>query len=298
MRVPQLANGDVATARRNTERSAPLLDVPRTPEVATYDRFLPGASGPLLARVYIPRGTAAAAPALAFFHGGGWVIGSLATHDGICRAIARDARAVVVSIDYRLGPEHPFPAGREDAIAATRWILANAGSLGIDPSRVAVGGDSAGGNLAALTALALRGEKLQPAFQLLVYPAIDLTRSHPSHQFFRSGYFLDQASINWYLEHYAPDPAIHTDPKASPFFARDLSGLPPTFVVTAGFDPLRDEGRAYADKLRAAGVAVDYTCIEGAIHGVLSMAGALRLGACMLELAATKLREGLRDRTC
>jgi acetyl esterase len=296
MRVPQLASGAVATARRNMERSAPVLDVPRTPDVATYDRFVPGASGPLLARVYIPRGTAAAAPALAFFHGGGWVIGSILTHDGICRALARDARVVVVSIDYRLAPDHPFPAGREDAITATRWILANAGSLGVDSSRVAVGGDSAGGNLAALTAQALRGDKLRPAFQLLAYPATDLTRSQPSHQLFRDGYFLDRASIGWYLQHYAPDPVIHTDPRASPLFAGDLSGLPPAFVVTAGFDPLRDEGRAYAEKMRAAGVPTEYACVDGAVHGILSMAGALRAGAHMLELTAVKLREGLLDR--
>jgi acetyl esterase len=290
-RFPRVARGDVARARRDADRDAPMLDVVRVRDVATYDRFVPGGDGPLQVRVYTPRGMPPGpSPALVYFHGGGWVIGSLATHDGICRRLARDARVVVVAVDYRLAPEHPFPAAREDAIAATRWILAQAASLGVDPARVAIGGDSAGGNLAALAAQALRGEKLQPSFQLLVYPALDLTRNHPSHRYFRDGYFLDKQSMDWYQAHYAPDPATHTDPRASPLFARDFSGLPPAFIVTAGFDPLRDEASAYADKMRVAGVKVQYACIEGAIHGVLSMAGALRVGVEMLELAAASLR--------
>jgi acetyl esterase len=197
--------------------------------------------------------------------------------------------AVVVSVDYRRAPEHPFPSPGEDAIAATRWVLQHARSLGLDPSRVAVGGDSAGGNLAAVVSQALRGEAVRPAFQLLVYPATDLTRSHPSHRFFRDGYFLSGASVDWYLQLFAPDPATHTDPRGSPLHARDLSGLPPALVLTAGFDPLRDEGRAYADKMRDAGVRTEYVCLEGAVHGVLSMAGALRVGARMLTLAGEGL---------
>ena len=294
MRLPEIAGGDVASARRSMERTAPVLDVDRSLDVATYDRFVPGAVGPLRARVYTPRGVrSGSAPALVFFHGGGWVLGSVDTHDGVCRALARGSGTIVVSIDYRLAPEHPFPAARDDAVAATRWVLANARSLGVDPARVAIGGDSAGGNLAAAAAQGLRGESLRPAFQLLVYPATDLTRSQPSHEFFREGYFLTRASIDWYLECFAPDPATHEDPRGSPLFATDLAGLPPAFVVTAGFDPLRDEGRAYADKMRAAGVRVEYECFEGAVHGVLSMAGGLRIGARMLEMTTARLRNSL-----
>jgi acetyl esterase len=266
--------------------------------VVSYGRSIPGAAtstgaAALEARVYKTAGTRGEGPGLVFFHGGGWVLGSLDSHDGICRWLARNAGVTVVAVDYRLAPEHPFPASSEDATAATRWVLERAPSLGIDPARVAVGGDSAGGNLAAVAAQALRGDRLRPAFQLLVYPATDLTRSHPSHKHFSSGYFLTKASIDWYRDHFAPDPATHTDPRGSPLFAPDLSGLPPAFVVTAGFDPLRDEGRAYADKMRAANVAVEYACVEGAIHGVLSMAGGLRVGAEMLSMAGDRLKRGL-----
>jgi acetyl esterase len=292
-RIPDVASGDVATARELMERGAPTLDVPRPWDVVSYGRSIPGAAGALEARIYKTAGTRGETPGLVYFHGGGWVLGSLDSHDGICRWLARSAGVIVVSVDYRLAPEHPFPASAEDAAAATRWVLERAPSLGIDPARVAVGGDSAGGNLAAVAAQALRGDRLRPAFQLLVYPATDLTRSHPSHTYFKTGYFLTRASTDWYLGHFAPDPLTHTDPRGSPLLAPDLSGLPPAFVVTAGFDPLRDEGRAYAEKMRSAKVPVEYSCVEGAVHGVLSMAGALRVGSDMLSMAVEHLRRGL-----
>jgi acetyl esterase len=291
MRIPELASGSVASARKVVERSAHILDVGHVPEVAAYDRAVPGAEGPLMARVYTPPGArGGAAPGLIYFHGGGWVLGTRDTYDRVCRALARVSGVIVISVEYRLAPEHPFPAPGEDAVAAARWVLENARSFGMDPLRVAVGGDSAGGNLAAVVAQALRGDAVRPAFQLLVYPATDLTRSQPSHKFFRDGYFLSGSSVNWYLERFAPDPATHTDPRGSPLHARDCSGLPPALVLTAGFDPLRDEGRAYADKMRAAGVKTEYVCLEGAVHGVMSMAGALRVGARMLTLAGEGLR--------
>jgi acetyl esterase len=290
MQIPEIAGGDVESARRNVERSAPILDIAPAYDVAAYDRAVPGAEGALMARIYTPPAAkGGAAPGLIYFHGGGWVLGSRASYDRVCRALARMSGVIVVSVEYRLAPEHPFPAPGEDAIAAARWVLQNARSLGMDPLRVAVGGDSAGGNLAAVVSQALRGDAVRPAFQLLVYPATDLTRNHPSHKFFREGYFLTRSSMDWYLDHFAPDPATYTDPRGSPLHAADFSGLPPALVLTAGFDPLRDEGRAYADKMRAAGVRTDYVCLEGAVHGVLSMAGVLRVGAQMLTLAGEGL---------
>jgi acetyl esterase len=235
-------------------------------------------------------------PGLVFFHGGGFVVGSLDSHDRTCRALARKAGVVVVSVDYRLAPEHKFPAAVEDAVAATRWVLANASSLGIDSAAVAVGGDSAGGTLAAVVAQALRGEERQPTFQLLLYPLTDVRGGTPSRDWFREGYFLTARSIDWYIQNYIPDVAQHTDPRASPILAGDLSRLPPALVVTAGFDPLRDEGRNYADQMRAAGVAVEYLCSDGSMHGFFSASGALRESARVVDVVAARLRVALAPR--
>jgi len=201
-----------------------------------------------------------------------------------------------VSVDYRLAPEHPFPAATEDAIATARWVLENAPRLGLDAARIAVGGDSAGGNLAALASIGLRDAERRPAFQLLVYPATDLTRGSPSHAMFADGYFLGKAAIDWYLGHYLRDPADAKNPLASPLLAHDLSRLPPALVITAGFDPLRDEGKAYADKMRAAGVDVELACFEGQMHGFLFLGAALRESVRAVDLAAARLREALAKR--
>ncbi len=211
----------------------------------------------------------------------------------MCRALAHRSGVVIASVDYRLAPEHRFPAGVDDALAATRWILGNARSLGIDPAAVAVGGDSAGGNFAAIVALALRGAPLAPVFQFLIYPVTDFTRALPSHRFFREGVMLPETSILWFKEHYLPDPKLETDPRVSPLFAPDLSGLPPALVVTAGFDSLRDEGRAYADRMRDAGVKVEYVCSEGSMHGFFNTAGGIAESARVLDLAADRLRDAL-----
>ena len=293
LKVPPLSGGEVEDARRSLDHSAPTLDLPPEPGVAAYDRSVEGADGPLRARVYVPQGVRGASPGLVYFHGGGWVVGSIESHDRVCRALAGRARLIVVSVDYRLAPEHPFPAAPRDAIAATRWVLANAGSLGIDPARVAVGGDSAGGNLSAVVSLQLRDDSARPAFQLLVYPATDLTRSLPSHAMFRDSYFLSKAAGDWYMHHYLPDRSAETDPLGSPLLVGDLSRLPPALVVTAGFDPLRDEGRAYAEKMRAAGVTVEHVCFEGQMHGVLMLGAGIRDGARMVDLAADRLRAAL-----
>lgn len=292
-KVPPLSGGDVAVARASLDRAAPTLDLV-TRDVAVYDRTVPGAVGPRNARVYVPASAPSSdAPGLVYFHGGGWVVGSIESHDRFCRALAHRAALVVVSVDYRLAPEHPFPAAPEDAIAATRWVLENAALLGIDASRVAVGGDSAGGNLAAVVSLALRDDARRPAFQLLIYPATDLTRALPSHALFADSYFLSKAAGDWYLGHYLPAPADATKPQASPLFADDVSRLPPALVVTAGFDPLRDEGKAYAEKMRAAGVPVEHVCLDGQMHGFLVMGGALRDASRTVDLVAARLRSAL-----
>ncbi len=263
----------VDAGRRELDSSATLLSMPGGELASVEALSLAGPAGPLPARLYRPRGARSPAPALIYFHGGGFVMGSLDSHDGVCRGLAWDARCVVVSVDYRLAPEHPFPAAVVDAVAAFRDVVARAPSLGLDPTRLAVGGDSAGGNLSAVVTLETRADEVRPCFQLLVYPGVDMTLDHPSIDTMRSGFLLERASINWFLERYLPPGHDRRDPRASPFHAASLAGLPPAFVATAGFDPLRDEGRAYADKLAAAGTAVEHRCYGGLVHGFLHFAG-------------------------
>ena len=239
------------------------------------ERDMPGPGGALRLRIYTPQGSGPF-PLLVFFHGSGWVLCSLDTHDGICRNLCAGASCVVASVDYRLAPEHPFPAGLEDCLAATRWCAAHAASLGADPARIVIGGDSAGGNLAAVTALRLRdegGPKLLG--QLLLYPATDWhTPGWPSYAENAEGYGLTRATMEWFWGHYLPDPATQAaHPHAAPLRAASLAGLPPALVTTAEYDPLRDEGEAYADALRAAGVTVAATRWMGMNHGFYFWAG-------------------------
>ncbi len=293
-REPQWHEGGVERARRSFDYSGPLLGVESIEDVRTRDCTAPGAEGPRRVRVYAPASVHdGTGPGLVWFHGGGFVVGTIESHDSVCRSLASESGVIVASVDYRLAPEHRFPGGVNDAMAATRWVLQEGPSIGIDPRRVAVGGDSAGGNLAALVALALRDEPLQPAFQLLVYPAMDLTRGQPSHRFFREGVLLPELTILWFREKYLPDSRLENDPRVSPLFANDLSRLPPALLMTAGFDPLRDEGHAYAERMRDAGVPVDYVCSEGSMHGFLHTAGVIRESARLLTAAADGLRRGL-----
>ncbi|HLK36329.1 MAG TPA: alpha/beta hydrolase [Polyangiaceae bacterium] len=285
-------DGDIAKARHRMDRDGALLDV-RDRSLAVRDVTVQGAVGPRRARVYTPAGAGRNAPGLVFFHGGGFVLGSIESHDGVCRGLAAHSGVVVVSVDYRLAPEHPFPAPTDDATAATRWILENAASLGVDDQALAVGGDSAGGALAIAAARALRGSAKRPAFQLLLYPATDATRREASHKHFREGFMLTERSIDWIIGNYLPDPSTHTDPRASPLLADDLSGMPPGLVLTAGFDPLRDEGRKFAERLRAAGAAVEHVCSESSIHGFMNMAGVMDEPARLAALAADRLRRAL-----
>lgn len=275
--IPYPRLGPVAA--RELYRVSRASLAPPAPEVASVaDLAIPGPGGLLPVRHYRPHGSTESEtlPGLVFFHGGGHTIGDLDTHDVACRALANAARCALLSVDYRLAPEHRFPAAVDDAIAATRWVAANAEHLRVDPARIAVGGDSAGGNLAAVVALALRdagGPSL--ALQVLVYPAVDLRAEHASHRDYADGYLLTRENILWFRGQYLADPSLATDWRASPLLAADLGGLPPAYIVTAGFDPLVDEAEAYAERLMAAGVRVTYECFTGMVHGFLLMGGVL-----------------------
>jgi acetyl esterase/lipase len=257
-----------ADARAEIRRASRVFG--GTPEtVARVDALtVPGPAGPLAARLYVPFDDGRRRGLVVYYHGGGWVVGDLDTHDGACRFLARHADASVLAVDYRLAPEHRFPAAVDDALAAFRWAAAEADALGVDPARIAVAGDSAGGNLAAVTArLATRDGGPRPALQLLVYPVTDLSSKHASYPTFADGFFLTAAEMDWYRDHYLPDADTARDPRASPLLAEDLAGLPSAIVLTAGFDVLRDEGEAYARRLEAAGVPVQLRRHAGLIHG-------------------------------
>jgi acetyl esterase len=253
-----------------------------------------GLHGPIGLRLYRPGSAAAVSPCLVYFHGGGWVIGDLDTHDVLCRELAHRSGCVVVAVDYRLGPEHRFPAAVDDSLAAARWVHANAATLGIDASRIALGGDSAGGNLATVTALGLRdGGGFTPRFQLLIYPGTDMRAIAPSHASNGQGYMLTSDSIAYYRGHYIPDERNWSDWRASPLLHKDLSKLPPALVLTAGFDPLRDEGRQYADALSKAGVPTQYVCFERQIHGFITMGRVIDEANTAVGLCAVVLQRAL-----
>jgi acetyl esterase len=267
---------------------------PAPPPVAEVRALVAdGPHGAIPMRLYSPLGAAAdaALPALVYLHGGGWVIGDLDTHDVLCRSLANGAGCAVVSVDYRLGPEYRFPAAVDDAIAATRWVHGQAASLGLDAARLAVGGDSAGGNLAAVVAIVARDAGDLPlAFQLLVYPATDMRRGHPSHEANGQGYLLTTDSMRYYHDHYIDDARHDLDWRASPLLHTDLSRLPPALVLTAGFDPLRDEGMAYAEALTAAGNRAAYVCFERQIHGFITMGKVLDEANTAVALCCAELR--------
>ena len=255
------------------------------------------AAGAIPLRVYRPAGVEAAAalPTLVYFHGGGWVIGDLDTHDVLCRQLTGEAGIMVIAVDYRLAPEHKFPAAADDAWAATRWVVANAGRLGADVQRLAVGGDSAGGNLAAVIALMARDAGAPSiALQVLLYPVTDVGTETQSYRDFADGYMLTRDGMKWFFDHYLASSDQAADWRVSPLRATSLAGLPPALIVTAGFDPLRDEGEAYAHALRAAGVRVDYNCYGGMIHGFVPMGRLIDTGNRAVSHVAGSLREALR----
>jgi acetyl esterase len=270
---------------------------PEPPQVGSVREIeARGPAGPIPLRSYRPAGSKADAvlPVLVYYHGGGWVIGDLDTHDTLCRQLANLSGCAVIAVDYRMGPGHRFPAAVDDSIAATRWVRANAGALKVDPERLAVGGDSAGGNLAAVVALAARDSGDLPiAFQLLIYPATDQRRGAPSHTSNGEGYLLTRDTISWFHDHYIADAAQDLDWRASPLLHADHARLPPAFVLTAGYDPLRDEGLQYAQKLSEAGNRAALVNFERQIHGFILMGRVIDEANVAVQLCAAQLKQAL-----
>ncbi len=275
------------------ERRSATQPAPR-PVTEVRDLTASGPHGDIALRLYRPAGIRSPAPTLVYYHGGGWVIGDLDTHDSLCRDLADASACAVVSVDYRMGPEHRFPAAVDDVLAATRWLQSRAGELDLDAQRFAVGGDSAGGNLAAVVALAWRdaGEAIALKFQLLIYPCTDMRQVAPSHASNGQGYMLTADTLGYFRSHYV-DEAQYSDWRASPLLHTNLSGLPPALVLTAGFDPLRDEGRQYADALSAAGSTAQYVCFERQIHGFITMGKVIDEANTAIGLCAQALRRGM-----
>jgi acetyl esterase len=284
----------VEQARAENLEGVPVVTGPPRPMARVEALSIPGPAGDLPARFYVALGAPQPPqPLLVYYHGGGWVIGDLDTHDGACRFLAEHSGCRVLSVDYRLAPEHPFPAAPEDCLAAFRWAHEHAAELGIDPARIAVGGDSAGGNLSAVVCLMARDQGgPSPAMQLLLYPACDALGGQTSRETFARGFLLTRNDMEWFEAHYLPEGCEHDDPRVSIMRAPDVGNLPPAYVATSGFDPLRDEGETYAARMREAGVRVALQRYRDQIHGfanltaicpsartaMLEVAGALRMG--------------------
>ena len=260
-------------ARARIRAGATTAAAPKQSQPTVEDLAIPGPAGPIPARFYEPGGIGIEErPLIVYFHGGGWTIGDLDTSDGVCRFLAQGVPATVLSVGYRLAPEHPFPAAVDDALAAFLWAALDNTRLGVDPSRIAVAGDSAGGNLAAAVSLLTRDESgPSPAMQALIYPVTDAVGGQKSRDEFAKGFLLTKADMDWFEDHYLPPGSDHADPRVSMLRAGDLSDLPPAYITTAGFDPLRDEGEAYAARLREAGVRVALRRHPGLIHGFANM---------------------------
>lgn len=269
---------------------------PDPPEVAEVRALeAPGPNGAVSLRLYRAAGSVAGAvlPVLIYFHGGGWVLGDLESHDQACRAIANAAGCCVVAVDYRLAPEVKFPGAISDSAAATRWVLGNAAALGIDPARAAVGGDSAGGNIAAVMALMARDGYLpKVAYQLLIYPVTDMGMGHESYQRITEGYPLVASTMKWFVDHYLPSAGDVADWRASPLRAASLAGVAPAMVVTCAHDPLCDEGVEYAKRLDREGVAVTHLHYNDQMHGFLTMGKLIRASGALVETMAVALRRG------
>jgi acetyl esterase len=280
--------------RKQLQTMVQLMDEP-APALARVDALeIPGPGGPMPARVYAADRSAAALPALLYFHGGGWVQGDLDTHHGLCARLAEWSGALVVALDYRLAPEHKFPAAVDDCFAAYRWMRAHGARIGADQSRIGVAGDSAGGNLSAVVSQMAAAEGMPvPACQVLIYPAVDFALDTPSHQEMEEAHVIPRERILWYSTQYLRSDADKADLRTSPLRARDLAGQPPALIITAGFDPLRDEGRAYGDRLREAGVDVVYHEYPGQIHAFVSLTKAIPQGLEATREVADYLRRRL-----
>jgi acetyl esterase len=281
--------------RQQLRTMVSIMDTPAPALPRVEDIRIPGPAGPIGARVYDPAGPSASPrPVVAYFHGGGWVQGDLETHHGLCARLASRAGALIVAIDYRLAPEHRFPAAVDDCFAAYRWLRSHAGELGGDAARVGLAGDSAGGNLSAVVSqLSARAGDVVPACQVLIYPALDCGLDTSSHRELEDAHVIPRDRILWYMTQYLRDEADRRDLRAAPLLSSDLAGQPATLIITAGFDPLRDEGLAYAERLRSAGVDVTYREYPGQIHAFVSLTKAIPQGlACTWEIG-DYLRERL-----
>ncbi|TNE37481.1 MAG: alpha/beta hydrolase [Alphaproteobacteria bacterium] len=285
--LPELNELSADEAKAVYEERAKTLSLKDIDIGKSIDVAIPGPHGDIPARIYQPIGMEGALPVLIYYHGGGWVIGSPDTHDGLCRMIANDGPFVVISVDYRMGPEHRFPAAVDDAYAALNWTVDNIADFGGDTEKIAVGGDSAGGNLSAVVCLVAREEgSYMPRFQWLIYPATDMRMNAPSHNAYGEGYFLTKPLMQWFRGHYLNDDADQLDWRASPLLAESLKDLPPALIQTAGYDPLQDEGKAYAERLNEEGGAASYTHYSGMIHGFINLGGAI-------DEAKTCIKEGV-----
>jgi acetyl esterase/lipase len=283
---------ELEAVRKSMLELAQALDPRDLAPVASVDHGVPGADGVLLLRQYLPAAHPAAGPGLLYLHGGIGVFGSVVTHDALCRMLCADGGLVVLSLEYRLAPEHPFPAGLEDAVCAADWALRQAARLALDPRRLAIGGDSAGATLAAVVCQLARDRGAPaPAAQLLLCPVTDPSGTLASRSEFGDGYFMSRALLDWGLDQVYPPGVDRHDPRVAPLRAADLSRLPPAIVHTAEFDPFRDEGAAYAQALGAAGVAARYVCHAGLIHHYYGMAGGIPAARQAVRQSAQELRE-------
>jgi acetyl esterase len=289
---PPIETLPITKGRKLLSESARIISG-KQPIGAVTNRKITGPAGPIPLRFYTPENLTGTAPALVFYHGGGFAMGDLESHDGLCRYLAEQAQVRVISVDYRLAPEAQFPAGVDDSIAAWKWIVENADGLGIDRARIAVGGDSAGGNLAAVIAQEMvHSGGPVPAFQLLIYPVTDFSQKSASRRTFAQGYFLTEELMDIFESAYLAGDEDLKDPRLSPLYG-DVTGLPPAYVVTAGFDPLRDEGEAYAAKMAEAGVKVEQVRESGLIHSFANMVGYGTAGPAAVRRCAHALQRGL-----
>lgn len=288
--APGDARRTYAATRRAAQAALPRVELDEVRDIA-----IQADGGTLALRVYRDGPPGERLPGLLFLHGGGWVVGDLDTHDGLCRRLSKLARCCVVAVDYRLAPEHPFPAAVDDAAAALRWLAAEADALGVDPDRLAVAGDSAGGNLAAVLALMARDGAVPPLrFQALLYPAVDLSMAGHDDEGVPPGLPLTAASMRWFIGHYVPDAASREGWRASPLRAPSLAGAPPALVLTCGHDPLREEGRLYAARLEREGVPVAALHVADQAHGFLNLAGAVGAAEGVTAFVAATLRDAWR----
>ncbi len=279
-------------AKKAYEDRATKLTFKDVPIGRSIDLDIAGPNGAIPLRIYQPTGMTGVLPTVVYYHGGGWVIGSRDTHDSLCRLIAEGGPFVVVSVDYRMGPEHPFPAAVEDAVAAYDWTQANIKAYSGDAARIAVAGDSAGGNLSAVVALIARDEKkAPPRFQWLIYPATKMEMSTPSHQKYAEGYFLTRDLMEYFQGHYLKNPADRLDWRASPLLATSLANLPPALIQTAGFDPLQDEAIDYAARMNREGSVATHSHYGGMIHGFINLGGVIDAARDCIDEGVAALRK-------